>query len=116
MPDYDAQPGRERHQPPLSRAQLEADEVDMHAGLSGVAGIVADARQVSEILSDVAEFAASLNAVGHQLFTGALDPHRLSFPERVIVKGVKAPIGDFRDWDEIDVWAGTIAQQLKQAA
>jgi GAF domain-containing protein len=58
MPDYDAQPGRERPQPALSRAQLEADEVDMHAGLSGVAGIVADARQVGEILSDVAEFAA----------------------------------------------------------
>jgi len=66
--------------------------------------------------ADVAEFAMSLNAVGHHLFTGALDLHRLSFPERVIVKGVKAPIGDFRDWDEIDASAATIARHLKQAA
>lgn len=57
MPDYDAQPGRELPRPELSRAQIEADEVDLHAGLSGVAGIVAGARDVSEILREVAEFA-----------------------------------------------------------
>lgn len=34
-----------------------ADEIDLHAGLVGVAGIVAGARPVSEILRDVAEFA-----------------------------------------------------------
>jgi GAF domain-containing protein len=58
MSDYDAQPGREPAQRALSRAQLEADEVDLHAGLSGVAGIVAGARRVSEILQDVADFAS----------------------------------------------------------
>ena len=58
MPHYDAQPGRES--PPdadLSPAQLEADEVDLLRGLNGVAKIVAGARGVSELLSDVAEFA-----------------------------------------------------------
>jgi GAF domain-containing protein len=58
MADYDAQPGRKG--PPqleLSQAQIRADEVDLHAGLRGVAGIVAGARQVIEILRDVAEFA-----------------------------------------------------------
>lgn len=58
MADYDAQPGRDA--PPeceLSRAQREADDVDLHAGLSGVAGIVADARGVIAVLSEVAEFA-----------------------------------------------------------
>jgi GAF domain-containing protein len=68
MSDYDAQPGREPPRRPLSRAQLEADEVDLQAGLSGVAGIVADARQVSEILQDVADFASQaipgVNGVG----------------------------------------------------
>ncbi len=57
MSDYDAQPGRELPERALSQAQLEADEVDLHAGLSGVAGIVADARRVSETLQAVAEFA-----------------------------------------------------------
>ncbi len=59
MADYDAQPGRE---PPehheLSPAQREADEMDLHAGLRGVAGIVAGAQGVIDLLSDVAEFAA----------------------------------------------------------
>ncbi len=58
MADYDTQPGRTPvPQPELSQEQIDADEVDLHAGLSGVAGIVADARPVGEILGDVAEFA-----------------------------------------------------------
>ncbi len=66
--------------------------------------------------AEVAQFVRSLKAVDHHLFSGALDPHGLSFPERVIMKGVKAPTGDFRDWDEINSWAATIAQQVKEAA
>lgn len=59
MADYDAQSDRRPPvQPELSLAQIEADELDLHAGLAGVAGIVVDARQVTEILRDVAEFAA----------------------------------------------------------
>ncbi|CAA0138151.1 Uncharacterised protein [Mycolicibacterium vanbaalenii] len=57
MPDYDAQPGRVPHDDPSS-AQREADEIDLNAGMRGVAGLVADARGVTELLADVAEFAA----------------------------------------------------------
>ncbi len=42
----------------MSTAQREADEVDLHAGLRGLAGIVAGARGVFELLGEVAEFAA----------------------------------------------------------
>jgi transcriptional regulator with GAF, ATPase, and Fis domain len=59
MADYDAQPGREPPgQPDLSPAQREADEADLYAGLRGVAGIVAGARGVIDLLGEVAEFAA----------------------------------------------------------
>ena len=59
MADYDAQPGRtSAPEPDLSAAQREADDVDLYAGLSGVAGLVAGARGVIDLLSDVAEFAA----------------------------------------------------------
>ena len=59
MTDYDAQPGRQAPEPPeLSTAQREADEVDLHAGLRALAGIVAGARGVFELLGEVAEFAA----------------------------------------------------------
>jgi len=58
MADYDAQSDRRPPvQPELSPAQIEADKFDLRAGLIGVAGIVADAHQVSDILRDVAEFA-----------------------------------------------------------
>lgn len=57
MADYDAQPGRV---PPedLSAAQRESDEIDLQAGLRGVAGLVAGGRGVDDLLRDVAAFAA----------------------------------------------------------
>ena len=59
MADYDAQPGRPTPaEPDLSRTQLEADDVDLYAGLRGVAGLVAGARGLIDLLGDAAEFAA----------------------------------------------------------
>jgi menaquinone-dependent protoporphyrinogen oxidase len=36
----------------------------------------------------------------------------LSFAEKAIVVAVRAPEGDFRDWDEIGDWANSIADSL----
>jgi GAF domain-containing protein len=58
MADYDAQPDRTvPAEPQLSTAQLEADDSDLQAALSGLAGIVAGGRGVRELLGDVADFA-----------------------------------------------------------
>jgi GAF domain-containing protein len=58
MAEYDAQPGRPTPpEPELSPAQLDADEVDLIAGLTGVARIVAGGRAVVDLLGEVAEFA-----------------------------------------------------------
>jgi menaquinone-dependent protoporphyrinogen oxidase len=65
--------------------------------------------------ADVARLVTSTKAVNHHLFAGALNIRDLSFVERVIVKGVKAPAGDFRDWDGIDSWGRAIAQHLKSS-
>jgi hypothetical protein len=59
LADFDAQPGRKMPPlPELSAAQREADEAELYAGLRGVAGIVAGAHGVIDLLRDVAEFAA----------------------------------------------------------
>jgi menaquinone-dependent protoporphyrinogen oxidase len=50
------------------------------------------------------------------LFHGHLDMDKLNFIEKGILKNVKAPIGDFRDWDAIAAWATSIADLLKQAS
>jgi GAF domain-containing protein len=59
LADFDAQPGRNTPpEPELTSNQRIADEAELSAGLRGLAGIVAGARGVMDLLRDVAEFAA----------------------------------------------------------
>jgi menaquinone-dependent protoporphyrinogen oxidase len=60
----------------------------------------------------LAEIRRSIDPIDHRTFFGALDMSKLSFGERMIVKAVKAPEGDFRDWDDIDAWADSIDVRL----
>ncbi len=46
-------------------------------------------------------------------FHGVLDMKKLSLAEKLLIKGLKAPVGDFRDWDAITSWAAAIADALK---
>jgi menaquinone-dependent protoporphyrinogen oxidase len=46
-------------------------------------------------------------------FHGVLDTKKMNWAEILLVKGLKAPLGDFRDWDAIQVWAKQIADTLK---
>jgi menaquinone-dependent protoporphyrinogen oxidase len=50
------------------------------------------------------------------VFHGGLDTGKLSGVERWMIKNVKAPAGDFRDWDAIGSWAVSIAAELKKTA
>ena len=45
-------------------------------------------------------------------FHGVLDPDKLGFAEKLIVKGLKTPTGDYRDWKWITSWAKGIAIDL----
>jgi GAF domain-containing protein len=73
MAEYDAQPGRPTPQEP---AQLDADEVDLQAGLRGVAGLVAGAGAVIDLLGDVAEFAARAIPGVDGAGVALIQPHR----------------------------------------
>lgn len=48
-------------------------------------------------------------------FHGAIDLKKLNLPEKLIVKGLKAPTGDYRDWTAISTWAAGIAAELIEA-
>ncbi len=50
------------------------------------------------------------------LFGGAMDAEKLSFIERLMIRMLKAPVGDFRDWDAIASWASSIAATLQAEA
>jgi hypothetical protein len=49
---------------------------------------------------------------GNRIFFGALDYHKLSLPDRMILKALRAHEGDFRDWPAIDAWEASIARDL----
>jgi menaquinone-dependent protoporphyrinogen oxidase len=64
---------------------------------------------------DVAEMTELSGARGHRVFAGRLAQEDVGFAERAIIKVVKAPYGDFRDWPEINAWAVEIAEALRPA-
>jgi menaquinone-dependent protoporphyrinogen oxidase len=47
------------------------------------------------------------------LFHGHVDTATLNFLEKWMLRNVKAPVGDFRDWEAITSWARGIADALK---
>lgn len=51
----------------------------------------------------------------HRMFGGRLDRGGLSLAERTAAAIVRAPYGDFRDWDEVRAWACEIALELHLA-
>jgi menaquinone-dependent protoporphyrinogen oxidase len=62
---------------------------------------------------EMTEFRETIRPREQRIFFGALDHSHLSFAERVMVKAVRAPEGDFRDWHVIEAWAVSIAQHLR---
>jgi menaquinone-dependent protoporphyrinogen oxidase len=61
---------------------------------------------------DVAAVRNLTGARSHRTFPGRLDKQRLSFGERAMVTAMRAPVGDFRDWDTVRGWGEEIAGQV----
>ena len=75
-------------------------------------GPVGDPPKPTEDPVDIGPMLAATNATEHRVFAGRIDKQRLSFPERAIVVALRVRSGDFRDWVEIESWAGEIAEAL----
>ena len=77
LADFDAQPNRTVPAlPELSATQREADEAELYAGLRGVAGIVAGAQGVIDLLRDMAEFAAQAIPGADGVGVALIDPQQ----------------------------------------
>jgi menaquinone-dependent protoporphyrinogen oxidase len=61
---------------------------------------------------DAASVIEATSARDHRVFAGKLDRARLGFAEKAIVLALRAPFGDFRDWQDIRGWAVAIAGEL----
>ena len=78
-------------------------------------GPVGDPPKPDEEPVDVTAIVDATSPRGHRLFAGRIDKSKLGFAERAIMIAVRAPEGDFRDWDEISDWALGIADALDGA-
>lgn len=65
---------------------------------------------------DLHELVERTQARGHSVFGGKLERDALSLPERAIVRTVKAPYGDCRDFAAVADFASTIAQSIAKLA
>ncbi len=50
------------------------------------------------------------------VFHGSADPAKMNSLDKWMLKRVKAPVGDFRDWEAIGAWAASIAAWLQEVA
>ncbi len=75
-------------------------------------GPIGDPPKPEELPIDAVELSEMTNIVEHRLFAGKIDKQALGFGEKAVVLALRAPEGDFRDWDEIRSWARHIAQTL----
>jgi menaquinone-dependent protoporphyrinogen IX oxidase len=53
-----------------------------------------------------------IGAREHRVFPGRLHRHLLGFGERAMVTAMRAPTGDFRDWDAVRSWAEQVADEV----
>jgi menaquinone-dependent protoporphyrinogen oxidase len=78
-------------------------------------GPVGDPPKPEEDPVDAAWVVKQTAAYEHRVFAGMLDRGRLGFAEKAVVTALRAPVGDFRDWDDIRAWAGEVAERLRTA-
>jgi len=59
------------------------------------------------------EIADRIQPKGTAVFHGVMQEDNLNFLERWLLNKMKAPMGDFRDWEMITSWAESIAADLE---
>lgn len=61
---------------------------------------------------DVDRLARMVDARDHEVFAGRIDRSRLGFGERALVRALKVPEGDYRDWEHVRRWSGAVVTEL----
>ncbi len=79
-------------------------------------GPMGDPPKPEEDPVDAAEVRKLTIARDHKVFSGKIDRSSLSLGEKAIVIALRAPEGDFRDWDAIDRWGDALAAEIQTQA
>jgi len=94
---------------------------------SGPLGTKATDSQVQDLCSvtvpkEIPEFREAIHPRDHRVFFGALIREKLGFAHRLMLKlrvnkdNAVFPLGDFRNWNDVETWASGIAEELKASA
>lgn len=67
-------------------------------------------------LDEAEGIAVEVGAIEHKRFGGRLDVEHLNVGEKALIRALNAPIGDFRDFEEIRDWAENVALRLQEDA
>ncbi len=76
-------------------------------------GPIGDPPRPLEDPTEVAAIDETTMALDHRVFAGRLVESDLGTGERLVIKMLRAPYGDFRSWDDITDWARAIASFVK---
>ena len=76
-------------------------------------GPIGDPPKPDEEVVEVKPMVRRLGARDHRTFAGRLNPDDLGFVERALTAALRAPHGDFRDFNDIRSWAAGIAESLR---
>lgn len=70
----------------------------------------------SAVPKEIAEFREAIGPRDHRVFFGAVTRGKFGFVHRIVAmmpaSSTLLPEGDFRDWEDIDSWAESIAREL----
>lgn len=94
-----------RHRSELLQRPVAAFAVGLAPASEDTEGIAWDLKGLRSAI-------APLQPVAETVFAGKLDPVKLSWFQRWIVKRVKSPVGDFRDWAAIAAWAKELTGKM----
>lgn len=92
-------------------AQVPVAIFSMHMGPRGTDGESQDKR-----LQYAKDVRSLVTPKAEVFFAGKIDPSRLSVFERLVVRAVKSPIADLRDWQAIRTWSAALPGELQLAA
>jgi menaquinone-dependent protoporphyrinogen oxidase len=96
----------------VSRCQAQLADVPVWLFSSGPVGFPLTPAKAEDMTGVV----GAIGAIEHRLFAGKLDRSELGRLERAMVRLVRAPEGDYRDFGEVSHWAVAIAETLTRAA
>lgn len=76
---------------------------------------VGEPRTPADPAINVEEQLRMTGAIEHQMFAGQVDKSQLRLGERSVLRALRVPDGDYRDWTDVRDWARSIAATLSAA-